>query len=307
MRAGLHHGSEQQQISSTHGLELSTSAERDPRRLVSVAGFCGAEVRSRALSPPPEAGNMPSGLRADTEVWVREHEEAKQLAQEIIQLIQERNINHAGGGPEASRKTATARRKMATLGTSLDKLMRWLESEEANGLSESEKNRRRDMVTELRNRREQMQFAIKRGGGAAEREQLFTVNGGAGASRAAAAQEPKETEATAELDARGLLVLQDHVMRQQDTELESMEKAISSTKHIALAIGEEADLQTALLDDLHDEVDTTNMRTRAATARIRQIMKQGSSWRFGLCIFLSIVVLVLVIVLVLKLGHLVNG
>lgn len=39
-------------------------------------------------------------------------------------------------------------------------------------------------------------------------------------------------------------------MSQQDMELETMEKAIGSTKHIALAIGEETDLQTRLLDDL---------------------------------------------------------
>jgi len=40
----------------------------------------------------------------------------------------------------------------------------------------------------------------------------------------------KETEVTAELDASGLLQLQNQIMRQQDTELENMEKAIGNTK-----------------------------------------------------------------------------
>ncbi len=41
---------------------------------------------------------------------------------------------------------------------------------------------------------------------------------------------PRETEATAELDNRGLLGLQQQVMRQQDEELEAMEKTVISTK-----------------------------------------------------------------------------
>jgi hypothetical protein len=40
----------------------------------------------------------------------------------------------------------------------------------------------------------------------------------------------KETEATAELDNRGLLQLQQQVMQQQDQELEQMEKTVISTK-----------------------------------------------------------------------------
>ena len=41
---------------------------------------------------------------------------------------------------------------------------------------------------------------------------------------------PKETEVTAELDNRGLLQLQTQVMKQQDQELEQMEKTVISTK-----------------------------------------------------------------------------
>jgi SYP5 family syntaxin len=41
---------------------------------------------------------------------------------------------------------------------------------------------------------------------------------------------PQETEATAELDNRGLLALQTQVMQAQDRELEHMEKTIISTK-----------------------------------------------------------------------------
>lgn len=51
-----------------------------------------------------------------------------------------------------------------------------------------------------------------------------------GASTSRPAAEGKETEATAELDNKGLLQLQQHVMRQQDQELETMEKTVINTK-----------------------------------------------------------------------------
>lgn len=47
---------------------------------------------------------------------------------------QDRNMNHSEGGPEASRMTAAARRKLGTLGTSLDQLFRWLDSADAASL-----------------------------------------------------------------------------------------------------------------------------------------------------------------------------
>jgi len=42
-------------------------------------------------------------------------------------------VNHAIG-PESSRKTAAARRKLGTLGTEVDRLLKWLDSQEASGL-----------------------------------------------------------------------------------------------------------------------------------------------------------------------------
>ncbi|KXZ42016.1 SYP5 protein [Gonium pectorale] len=249
----------------------------------------------------PEDGRK--GFRLDIDGWTKEFEEAKQLAQaragpkgpkETLQLIQERNSRHAGGGPEASRLSAAARKKLGTLGVQLDRLLRWLDSSDADSLSESEKNRRRDQIYDLRNRREQMQLSIKRSHGQADRDALF-----GGAASSSGPLPPRETEATAPLDNRGLLQLQRDVMRRQDEELEAMEKT-----HIALAIGEEVDLQTRLLDDLADDVDVSHSRLRAATQRVKQVLKQSSNWRLGTCVFLLIVTLVVVIILTVKLSRL---
>lgn len=54
--------------------------------------------------------------------------------QETLQLIQERNTRHPTGGPEASRLSAAARKKLGTLGVTLEKLLKWLDSQEAGSL-----------------------------------------------------------------------------------------------------------------------------------------------------------------------------
>eukprot|EP00878_Enallax_costatus_P020004 GHUV01021128.1.p1 GENE.GHUV01021128.1~~GHUV01021128.1.p1 ORF type:complete len:209 (+),score=78.66 GHUV01021128.1:535-1161(+) len=113
-------------------------------------------------------------------------------------------------------------------------------------------------------------------------------------------QPGKETEVTAELDNKGLVQLQQQVMQQQDRELEQMEKTVVSTKHIALTIGEEVDLHTRLLEELDEDVDVTHTRLRAATKRVRHVLKHSSNWKGGLCIFMLIVVLTLLLLIVFK-------
>lgn len=60
--------------------------------------------------------------------WVSDYEAAKESANDTLSIIQERNLKHPDGGPEASRITAAARRKLGTLGTLLDSLRTSLES-----------------------------------------------------------------------------------------------------------------------------------------------------------------------------------
>lgn len=77
--------------------------------------------------------------------------------------------------------------------------------------------------------------------------------------------------------------------------------SMSPRQHIAVTIGEEVDLQTRLLTDLDEDVDVTQARLRAATKRIRHIIKHSSNWKCGVLIFLLIVVLTVVIVIGFKL------
>ncbi|PRW56426.1 Qc-snare Syn8 Syntaxin8-family [Chlorella sorokiniana] len=227
------------------------------------------------------------------EAWLADYEAAKQTAAETLQLIQERNLKFPEGGPEASRLTATARRKLGTLGSLLDGLRASLEGPEQAGLTENERNRRRDLVAGLRTQREKMQASLKREAPRAAREALL---GGSGSSSAAAGS-GQETDTTAELNNAGLLQLQQQVMSQQDAALESLERTVVGTKHIALQINEEAELHNRLLDDLDEQVDGTRSRLAAAQRRLKLVMRRSGSCKTMTLMFLIAVILVVVLVI----------
>lgn len=107
----------------------------------------------------------------------------------------------------------------------------------------------------------------------------------------------KETDTTAELDNRGLIQMQQEVMRQQDTELEHLERSVVTTKHIALQINEETELHNRLLDELDADVDATSSRLSVAQRKLKLVMRRANGCKAQLCVFLLLVVLILVVII----------
>ena len=115
--------------------------------------------------------------------------------------------------------------------------------------SESEKNRRRDLAAALGLRKENMQQTLKRDQRSANRYASTRQRGGLTTSQGllasdqlgccrsnllepstSSASPARETHATAGLDNRELLQMQQHVMDDQDAELAELEKTVNSTK-----------------------------------------------------------------------------
>uniref|UniRef100_A0A061RCK1 Syntaxin 8 n=1 Tax=Tetraselmis sp. GSL018 TaxID=582737 RepID=A0A061RCK1_9CHLO len=239
---------------------------------------------------------MPSGLRVDTDAWIQDFQDAKQLADEIIASIQERNTKHRSGGSEASRMTAAARRKLGILGTRIDQMSEQLNSRELAHITENEKNRRRDLLSVLKSRKEQMMGMLSRN--QANRESLLEKSGFAGSS-----SQPQETERTAELDNQGLLQLQQQVMQEQDSELDELSHSVQNTKHIALAINEELDLQNSLLDEFQEDVEVTSSRLKAARRRVAQVLKKSNNCKCFMLMLLLVMLLMLVLGIGFKFVH----
>ena len=114
-------------------------------------------------------------------------------------------------------------------------------------------------------------------------------------SRASVLQ-PNEEE---EEEATTLLQFQHQLLREQDEELTDLSNHVTRTKHIAIAVGEELDLHTRLLDDFDDDVEHTagNLKRIASSAR-RLFERIGkSNFSLGCCLAALVFMLIVLIAL----------
>ncbi|XP_022866106.1 syntaxin-51-like, partial [Olea europaea var. sylvestris] len=115
--------------------------------------------------------------------------------------------------------------------------------------TEKEMNRRKDMVANLRSKVNQMASTLNMSN-FANRDSLL-------------GPEIKPADAmnrTNGLDNQGIVGLQRQIIKEQDEGLEKLEETVMSTKHIALAVNEELDLHTKLINNLDQHVDVTDSR-----------------------------------------------
>ncbi|KAL3503566.1 hypothetical protein ACH5RR_038015 [Cinchona calisaya] len=223
--------------------------------------------------------------------WVREYNEAVKLADDINNMISERSLLPATG-PEAQRHASAIRRKITILGAKLDNLQSLLSRIPGKQLTEKEMNRRKDMLANLRSKVNQMATTLNMSN-FANRDSLL-------------GPEIKPVDAmtrTQGLDNYGVVGLQRQIMKEQDEGLEKLEETVLSTKHIALAVNEELDLHTRLIDNLDQHVDVTDSRLQRVQKRLAFLNKRTKGGCSCMCLLLSvigIVVLVAVIFLLIK-------
>ncbi|KAK9268325.1 hypothetical protein L1049_001449 [Liquidambar formosana] len=224
--------------------------------------------------------------------WMKEYNEASKLADDINGMISERSSLPASG-PEMQRHSSAIRRKITILGTRLDSLQSLLSKLPGKQqISEKEMNRRRDMLTNLRSKVNQMASTLNMSN-FANRDSLL-------------GPEIKPADAmnrTTGLDNYGLVGLQRQIMKEQDEGLEKLEDTVISTKHIALAVNEELDLHTRLIDNLDQHVEVTDSRLQRVQRNLAILNKRTKGGCSCMCLMLAvvgIVVLVAVIYLLIK-------
>lgn len=81
----------------------------------------------------------------------------------------------------------------------------------------------------------------------------------------------KETERTRELDNEGVLKLQQQVMKEQDMDVEELNKVVRRMKEMGIAINEELVEQGQLLDILDQDVDRVSGKVEIAKKRVGKI------------------------------------
>ncbi|KAE8672162.1 Syntaxin-52 [Hibiscus syriacus] len=219
---------------------------------------------------------------SSSDPWVKECNEAVKIADDINAMISERR-SFPASGPETQRHASAIRRKITILGTRLDGLQSLLSRPAGKPLTEKEMNRRKDMIANLRSKANQMASAFNMSN-FANRDSLLGPE-----------IKPDAMSRTVGLDNSGVV--------EQDEDLEKLEETVVSTKHIALAVNEELDLQTRLIDDLDYHVDVTDSRLRRVQKNLAILTKRTGGGCSCICMLLAvigIVILVVVIYLLIK-------
>ncbi|KAI7743969.1 hypothetical protein M8C21_031547 [Ambrosia artemisiifolia] len=83
---------------------------------------------------------------------------------------------------------------------------------------------------------------------------------------------------------------------EQDEGLEKLEETVISTKHIALAVNEELDLHTRLIDDLDEHVEVTDSRLKRVQKNLAILNKRTKGGCSCLCMLLSVIGIVVLVV-----------
>ncbi|KAI3673836.1 hypothetical protein L6452_39966 [Arctium lappa] len=223
-------------------------------------------------------------MASSADPWVREYNEASKLSDDITNMISAKSSYSSG--PEAQRHASAIRRKITILGTRLDSLQSLLTKLPARQpLTEKEMNRRKDMLGNLRTKVTQMGSALNMSN-FANRDSLLGPD-----TKAADAM-----SRTTGLDNSGIVGLQRQIMREQDEGLEKLEETVISTKHIALAVNEELDLHTRLIDDLDHHVDVTDSRLKRVQKNLAILNKRTKGGCSCLGLLLSVIGIVVLLV-----------
>ncbi|KAF3614783.1 Syntaxin-51, partial [Capsicum annuum] len=238
-------------------------------------------------------------MASSADSWMREFNEASKLADEVGSMISAKS-SLLSSGPETQRHLSAARRKITILKTRLDTLQSLLPTlPSKQPLTKKEMKRRHDMLDNLVTKANQMATTLNMNH-LANRDSLLGPE----------TKRPDVISRATGLDNQGLVGFQRQVMKgissytrnqQQDEDLDKLEETVTSTKHVALAINEELNLHTALLDNLDYHVDTTNsrlLRVQRRLAFLNKRTKGGCTWLCLLVIF--IVILAVVIFLFVK-------
>eukprot|EP00262_Sarcandra_glabra_P011550 TRINITY_DN279_c0_g1_i5.p1 TRINITY_DN279_c0_g1~~TRINITY_DN279_c0_g1_i5.p1 ORF type:complete len:234 (+),score=41.12 TRINITY_DN279_c0_g1_i5:226-927(+) len=221
-------------------------------------------------------------MASSSDSWMREFNEASKLADDISARISERS-SLPPSGPESQRHLSAIRRKITILGTrldSLESLTSKLPSKQP--ITEKELHRRQDMLVNLRSKSNQMASALNMSS-SANREDLLGQN-----------RKPVgEINRTGGLDNYGLVGLQRQIMKEQDDGLGKLEETVLSTKHIALAVNEELDLHSRLIDNLDQHVESTDSRLQRVQKRLAILNRRTKGGCSCMCLLLAVIGIVI--------------
>ncbi|PAN51893.1 hypothetical protein PAHAL_9G627700 [Panicum hallii] len=231
----------------------------------------------------PHGGDVRSSS-SPLDQWTKRFQEAERLVDDVVERIAERESVPPSLRRELQRRTAEIRRKVAILGTRLDMLREDLSDlPKKQNISLKQLGKLAEKLSGLSSKAKEVggQFTVKY---SSDRNDLC------GSSEKSA---KIDVNSIADMDNREMVNLQRKAIKEQDSQLEILEETVVSTKHIALAINEELDLQTRLIDDLDESVEDTSTQLERAMKRLKKLnmrmRKGGSCWGIVLSVIAAVI------------------
>jgi len=224
----------------------------------------------------------------DPTVWLDSHRNLKSLLHDARTALSKRE---SASTPQESHESSAAAKRclvkasalITALSSGLDELAKKRRgggSEKPELLLEGEIRRRRDLVSSARQERDALEMlantlaSIRATPSAAaapvDKKALFGGTPTQSRGRVLGAPLP-ETQKTRELDNEGVLQLQKQIIQEQDQGVESLLRIVKRHKEMGVAIGEELDIQTKMLEELGDDVDRVDKKTKIARKRADRI------------------------------------
>ncbi|KAG6387457.1 hypothetical protein SASPL_152647 [Salvia splendens] len=199
-------------------------------------------------------------------------------------------------GREAQRYASDACRKISILRTRLDTLHSLLSG--LPSLTKKEMIHRVDMVSKLRSKVNGMASTLNMSK-FGSRDSLVGPE---------VKQPPDAMSRVTGLDNQGIVGLQRQIIKgyyivlfacaEQGEDLEQLEVTIVSTKHIALAVNVELDLQKGLIEKIGEDVDDTNSKLQQIGRKVAILNKQTKGGCSLMNMLLSVVWIVVLVAFV---------
>ncbi|KAF2937000.1 hypothetical protein DAI22_03g018700 [Oryza sativa Japonica Group] len=222
------------------------------------------------------------------EQWMKRFEEAERLVADVVERIAERESVSPSLPQELQRRTAEIRRKVAILETRLDMMQ-----EDLSQLP----NKQRISLKELNKlaaKHSTLSSKVKEVGAPFTRKRFSNRSDLLGPDDNHA---KIDVSSIANMDNREIIELQRNVIKEQDDELDKLEETIVSTKHIALAINEELDLHTRLIDDLDEKTEETSNQLQRAQKKLKSVTTRMRKSASCSCLLLSVIAVVILVAL----------
>eukprot|EP00736_Rhodelphis_marinus_P007172 Rmarinus@m.7115 len=225
--------------------------------------------------------------------WLTAYNNTLSLADEIEQLLQERNRLRSRN-VNTTKKTMQLKNHLRQLQNELEVLRKLLTKERRSSkFSDREYNRRLNLIEALVNRKDQMAEEMDFKSLARDHERGRLLGDYDDEISAV------ETDRTRPLDNGQLVSYQQDIMRKQDEHLDKLSHSVLTTKHVTQQIHDELDVHNRLLDELEEGVDSTGSKIKKESSNMKDVFIKSKDGPYywiivGLIVFIIILVFVAV-------------